>query len=64
MSWCHSHTCAGTGWPDASVMLTQEESTVRVMMVVTVQAKGLKTMTTCPPRSGSKHRDLALPAAL
>ena len=39
--WDVTLTCAGTGQPDSSVMLTLGKSTVRVMMVVTVQASGL-----------------------
>ena len=39
--WDVPLTCAGTGRPDSSVMLTLGKSTVRVMMVVTVQASGL-----------------------
>ena len=34
--WDVPLTCAGTGRPDSSVMLTLGNSTVRVMMVVTV----------------------------
>ena len=34
-------TCTGMGRPDSSVTLTLGKSTVRVMMVVTVQASGL-----------------------